>query len=38
MVTVAAKELKNRLGKYLKLVRAGQAVRITDQAGNDWPA
>jgi len=33
MVTVAAKELKNRLGKYLKLVRAGQAVRIIDQAG-----
>ncbi len=32
MVTVAAKELKNRLGKYLKLVRAGEAVRITDHA------
>jgi prevent-host-death family protein len=31
MVTVAAKELKNRLGKYLKLVRVGEVVRITDR-------
>ena len=31
MVTVAAKELKNRLGKYLKLVRVGGVVRITDR-------
>ncbi len=30
MVTVAAKELKNRLGRYLQLVRQGQPVRITD--------
>ena len=30
MVTVASKELKNRLGRYLQLVREGQPVRITD--------
>jgi prevent-host-death family protein len=30
MVTVAAKELKNRLGRYLQMVREGQPVRITD--------
>ncbi|HYL38083.1 MAG TPA: type II toxin-antitoxin system prevent-host-death family antitoxin [Bryobacteraceae bacterium] len=31
MVTVAAKELKNRLGRYLELVRQGRPVRITDR-------
>ena len=31
MVTVASRELKNRLGKYLQLVREGEAVRITDR-------
>ena len=31
MVTVASKELKNRLGRYLQLVREGQPVRITDR-------
>jgi prevent-host-death family protein len=31
MVTVASRELKNRLGRYLKLVRQGQPVRITDR-------
>ncbi|HLH00895.1 MAG TPA: type II toxin-antitoxin system prevent-host-death family antitoxin [Bryobacteraceae bacterium] len=31
MVTVASKELKNRLGRYLQLVRKGEAVRITDR-------
>ena len=31
MVTVACRELKNRFGKYLALVREGQAVRITDR-------
>ncbi|HTA70863.1 MAG TPA: type II toxin-antitoxin system prevent-host-death family antitoxin [Bryobacteraceae bacterium] len=30
MVTVASKELKNRLGRYLRLVREGQPVQITD--------
>ena len=30
MVTVASKELKNRLGRYLQLVKEGQSVRITD--------
>jgi prevent-host-death family protein len=30
MVTVASKELKNRLGRYLQLVREGQPVQITD--------
>ena len=31
MVTVGSRELKNRLGKYLALVRQGQAIRITDR-------
>jgi prevent-host-death family protein len=31
MLTVASKELKNRLGRYLQLVREGQPVRITDR-------
>jgi prevent-host-death family protein len=31
MVTVASKELKNRLGKYLRLVRAGETIQITDR-------
>jgi prevent-host-death family protein len=31
MTTVASRELKNRLGKYLQLVREGEAVRITDR-------
>jgi prevent-host-death family protein len=31
MVTVASKELKNRLGRYLQLVREGRPVRITDR-------
>ena len=31
MVTVASKELKNRLGRYLQLVREGQPVQITDR-------
>ena len=31
MVTVAGKELKNRLGKYLRLVREGETVQITDR-------
>ena len=31
MVTVASRELKNRLGRYLQLVREGQPVRITDR-------
>jgi prevent-host-death family protein len=31
MVTVPARELKNRLGKYLQLVREGEPVRITDR-------
>jgi prevent-host-death family protein len=30
-MTVASKELKNRLGKYLALVRNGDAVQITDR-------
>ena len=30
MVTVASKELRNRLGKYLALVREGKTVAITD--------
>jgi prevent-host-death family protein len=28
---VAARELKNRLGKYLKRVRAGESVVVTDR-------
>lgn len=31
MITVASRELKNRLGKYLRLVRAGEPVRVTDR-------
>jgi prevent-host-death family protein len=31
MKTVASKELKNRLGRYLQLVREGRPVRITDR-------
>jgi len=31
MVTVASRELKNRLGRYLQLVREGHPVRITDR-------
>lgn len=31
MVKVAGRELKNRLGKYLRLVRAGETVEITDR-------
>jgi prevent-host-death family protein len=31
MVTVGSRELKNRLGKYLGLVRKGQSVQVTDR-------
>ena len=31
MVSVGSRELKNRLGKYLDLVRQGQAIQITDR-------
>ena len=31
MMTVACRELKNRLGKYLRMVREGQPVQITDR-------
>src|SRR5260370_8850134 len=31
MVTVASRELKNRLGRYLQMVREGHPVRITDR-------
>ena len=31
MVTVGSRELKNRLGKYLGLVRKGQTVEITER-------
>lgn len=31
MIPVASKELKNRLGKYLALVREGKTLRITDR-------
>jgi len=31
MTTVASRELKNRLGQYLKLVKQGETVRITDR-------
>ncbi len=31
MVSVGSKELKNRLGKYLKLVREGETIQITDR-------
>jgi len=30
MTTVASKELKNRLGRYLRMVRSGEPVQITD--------
>ena len=31
MTTVPCRELKNRLGKYLRMVREGQPVQITDR-------
>lgn len=31
MITVGSKEVKNRLGKYLRLVRSGETVEITDR-------
>lgn len=31
MIPVASKELKNRLGKYLTLVREGKTLQITDR-------
>ena len=31
MVTVASRELKNRLGRYLQMVREGKTVQITDR-------
>jgi prevent-host-death family protein len=31
MVTVPCRQLKNRLGAYLGMVRAGQAIRVTDR-------
>ena len=31
MTTVASRELKNRLGKYLKMVRQGRPVQVTDR-------
>ena len=31
MITVPCRELKNRLGKYLRMVREGQPVEITDR-------
>jgi len=31
MMSVGSRELKNRLGKYLDLVRQGQPIRITDR-------
>ena len=31
MIPVASKELKNRLGKYLTLVRGGKTLQITDR-------
>jgi prevent-host-death family protein len=31
MMSVGSRELKNRLGKYLGLVRQGQAIQITDR-------
>lgn len=31
MVSVGSKQLKNRLGAYLRLVRQGNAVQITDR-------
>ncbi|MBI4877100.1 MAG: type II toxin-antitoxin system prevent-host-death family antitoxin [Acidobacteria bacterium] len=46
MITVASKELKNRLGRYLAVVRTGEHVQVTDRgklvaclvpAGEDLP-
>ena len=31
MTTVGSRELKNRLGKYLKMVRQGRPVQVTDR-------
>jgi len=31
MVTVASRELKNRLGQYLSIVRGGQPLQVTDR-------
>jgi prevent-host-death family protein len=31
MTTVPSRELKNRLGKYLKLVKKGETVQVTDR-------
>ena len=31
MIPVASKELKNRLGKYLTMVRGGKTLQITDR-------
>jgi len=31
MMRVGSKELKNRLGKYLALVRKGNAIQVTDR-------
>lgn len=31
MVTVGIRELKNRLSKYLRMVRAGELVQVTDR-------
>ena len=31
MITVPSREVKNRLGKYLRLVRQGETVCITDR-------
>ena len=31
MMSVGSRELKNRLGKYLDMVRQGQTIRITDR-------
>jgi prevent-host-death family protein len=31
VITVASRELKNRLGRYLRLVREGEEVRVTDR-------
>jgi len=34
MVTVGSRELKNRLGKYLGMVRKGETIQITDRGQN----
>jgi prevent-host-death family protein len=31
MTSVACKELKNRLGRYLRMVKSGQVVEVTDR-------